>query len=177
VKWLDKHIILIGFKHVGKSIIGKLLAQHLREKHIDLDRAIEDFYQEQYQKINNCREIVQNQGEDFFRNLEHETLKKIIKDAPCIISLGGGTPMRIENRELMVSHCIVHLTAEPKQVFARIMRKGHPAFFPKDKDPWDTFNHLWYEREKVYKDLATFSVANQASIKWTVKELLEKFEK
>lgn len=167
----DKHIILIGFKHVGKSLIGRSLALRLNRVHIDLDDQIEYLYKHQFPEKLNCREIVQRQGADFFRHLEHQALVQVIQNPPCIISVGGGTPMLEENRQLMQSHCIIHITASRKQVFHRIMHKGRPAFFPENEDAWTAFNRFWDEREKVYQSLATFSVNNQRSVAWTMEQL------
>jgi len=168
----NPHIILIGFKHVGKSVIGRVLARRLKQTHIDLDQEIERLYQDQYQIKLTCRQIVQQKGEIFFRNLEQTTLQQVIRRAPCIISTGGGAPMRAKNRQLLAAHCIIHITAKPKQVFNRIMRKGRPTFFV-GKDPWGSFNHLWHSREKVYKALATFSIENSGSVALTVERIVE----
>jgi shikimate kinase len=175
VKSPEPHIILIGFKHVGKSAIGRTLALHIHKKNSDLDEVIEHIYSHQYQDKLTCREIVQHKGEAFFRTLEQAALAQALQNEPCIISTGGGTPMRAENCALMAPHCVVHITAEPKQVFDRIMRKGRPAFFPKTEDPWLTFQRLWQEREKVYRRIATFSVENNHSVTTTVTHLLKKY--
>lgn len=166
-----QHIILIGFKHVGKSVIGRLLAKQIHKTYIDLDHAIEQFYAQQYQTKCSCREIVKNKGEAFFRDLEHAVLAQIIQHTPCVIATGGGTPMRAENCHLMAPHCIVHLTEKPKYVFYRIMRKGRPAFFPADQNPWNVFYRLWKIREKTYKRIATFTVENHNSIECTVEKI------
>lgn len=170
----DRHIILIGFKHVGKSVIGRILAHQLRKNYIDIDREIERLYAQQHQTPLTCREIVQQQGEQFFRQLEQEALQQAVQAEPCIISTGGGAPMRPENCRLMAPHCVVHITAKPKDVFDRIMKKGAPAFFTAAEDPWRVFWRLWKERERVYMDIATVSVRNNGSIGITVKWLLRK---
>lgn len=169
----DQHIILIGFKHVGKSVIGRTLALRMGKIHIDLDHEIERLYEIEFHNRLNCREIVQQQGEDLFRRLEHQALEQVIQSAPCIISLGGSTPMFEQNRILIKAHCIVYITAPLKQVFDRIMRKGRPAFFSAGQDPWIVFNRLWREREKIYKQLATFTVENRGSIAFTLQQLIK----
>jgi shikimate kinase len=169
-----QHIILVGFKHVGKSVIGRLLAKRMQKTYLDLDHEIERFYQDTYHKKCSCREIVKNKGEPFFRDMEQKALQQIIAYLPCVIATGGGTPMRTENCHLMAPHCIIHLTEKPKHVFNRIMRKGRPAFFPADENPWNTFYRLWKIREKVYKRIATFTVENHNSIHSTVEKIMEK---
>jgi len=173
VKSPKQHIILIGFKHVGKSVIGRALARQVHKSYIDLDHEIERLYKTQYQATLTCRAIVKTKGENFFRELEQAALQQVTQSAPCVISTGGGTPMQAENCQLMAPHCIIYITAKPKQVFDRIMKKGRPAFFPADEDPWVAFKRLWQEREKVYKELATFSVENNDSVALTVDRIME----
>ena len=43
----SNHIILIGFKHVGKTLIGRRLAKDLNKKFIDLDKEVEKLYEKQ----------------------------------------------------------------------------------------------------------------------------------
>jgi shikimate kinase len=100
----------------------------------------------------------------------------MIQGAPCIIATGGGAPMRAENCQLMAPHFIIHITAEPRAVFNRIMRKGRPAFFPPNENPWSVFYRLWKTRESVYKHIATFSIKNRRSIQDTVEKIIETIE-
>ncbi len=170
----NPHIILIGFKHVGKSAIAEALSGKIQKEFIDLDRRIEGIYAQKYGTKLTCREIVETKGEAFFRALEQAQLEELIKAPSCVIATGGGTPMQVENCALMAPHCIVHITAEPKQVFERIMQNGRPAFFSSHEDPWITFQRLWQERDIIYKRIATFSVENNRSIAAAVEKLTEK---
>lgn len=176
MNWQNRHVVLIGFKHVGKSVIGRFLAPRLQRNYIDLDREIERLYALQSDASLSCREIVQTEGEVFFRNLEHQALAQAIATPLSVISLGGGTPMLADNQTLLRGQCIIYITAPPIQVFQRIMRKGRPAFFPEHEDPWVTFNRLWLEREIIYKSLATVSVRNHRSIDLTIAQLIKHFQ-
>src|SRR3989339_1231267 len=99
-----KHIILIGFKAVGKSSVARSLAQQLNLNLIDLDQEIERSH-----KNLSCREIVEQKGEAHFRELEEQTLERILKSDPSIIALGGGAILNLKNRELIKNHKIVHV--------------------------------------------------------------------
>ena len=68
----------------GKSTIGRLLAQKLNLKFLDIDFLIE---KKTKMKI---AEIFENKGEETFRKLEKEITLKFLNKANCIISLGGG---------------------------------------------------------------------------------------
>ena len=67
-----KNIILIGFMGSGKSTIGRKLSEKYGLKHIDTDWYIE---KEQNMKIS---DIFSKKGEEYFRNLETECIKKLI---------------------------------------------------------------------------------------------------
>ena len=79
-----KPIILIGMMAAGKSAIGRLLAKSLDRNFYDIDQNIEDRY---HMKI---YEIFEKYGEEKFRDIEHEEIKKIDRKSNNIISTGGG---------------------------------------------------------------------------------------
>lgn len=159
------NILLIGFKHVGKSVVGKILSHRLNLPFIDLDEAILQHY-------SSPREIMNRRGEQYFRNLEHQVLQQIIASTPTVIALGGGTPIMLKNRKLMQNNIVIYLTANKKIVFDRIMQSGIPAFFSKDEKPEDTFNKLWQERQPIYEQLATLTITNNDTILGCVEDII-----
>lgn len=168
-----KHIILIGFKNTGKSTIGHLLSEKLNKPWIDLDHQIEKDYCQESKKKLSCREIVRQHGETFFRDLETKALEKTIRFPPAIISLGGGAPIRKENQDMIKSHFLIHITADPHIVYERIMKNGKPAYFPDEQDPKTFFDFLWQKNEKIYRELADITVHNEnRSINEIVKEIM-----
>ena len=84
-----QHIIFIGFKSVGKSSVGKNLAAALNCPFNDLDLALEDLYAEKYNTCLSYNEIMRVEGEDFFRALEHEALKKVLAETSQTIIATG----------------------------------------------------------------------------------------
>jgi shikimate kinase len=92
----DKTVIyLIGFMGSGKSTVGRLLATNLGYDFVDTDEAI---VQETGMSIN---DIFNNHGEEHFRNLEHNLLKKLCKGNRTVVSTGGGLPMFNDNMKLI----------------------------------------------------------------------------
>lgn len=88
-------IYLIGYMGSGKSTVGKLLAELMKLDFIDFDRYLE---KEEGKSIENIFDMA---GEDKFRDLEHEYLKKLLPIKNVIVSLGGGTPCFHNNMELI----------------------------------------------------------------------------
>ena len=79
-----KPIIIVGMMAAGKSAIGRMLAKSLNRNFFDIDQNIEDRY---HIKI---YEIFEKYGEEKFRDIEHEEIKKIDLKSNNIISTGGG---------------------------------------------------------------------------------------
>lgn len=165
----------MGFKHVGKSVIGKEIAKKLHKTFVDLDRKIEAIYEAEHHKKTSCRQIMLKEGQDYFRELEHRALLELSHLKPSVISLGGGTPLYEKNQVLMKGHCIVHVTAPKAVTFERIMMHGRPAFFSPDENVLETFNRLWSERDKIYKSLSMITVKNDRSIKEAAVEIITKY--
>lgn len=169
-----KHVVLLGFKNVGKSVIGKALALRLHRPFIDLDQYLEHAFAQKTQSKLPCRQIMQQHGETFFRDLEKSTLQNAMHLTPAVISLGGGTPLPLENQTLLAQQILVHIRAPKNIVFERIMVKGRPAFFNDQENPLDTFQRLWDEREYIYRTLATFFIENDGSVDAAVEQIIKK---
>lgn len=168
----NNHIILIGFKHVGKTLIGRELAKILDKKFIDLDQEVERLYQLRYLKLFTCRQIMQARGEACYRELESEALQEALKSQACVISLGGGTSLSQVNQEMIKTHTLLHIVAPRGIVFERIMVEGRPAFFDPNEDPYESFTRLWNERDKVYRKLTTCTVDNSETVERAVNEAI-----
>ncbi len=123
------HLFLYGPPGTGKSAIGKLLAANLKLPFIDLDRLIET------KAGMSISEIMEEQGETAFRDLETAALKALCPSpngsAPAegrwgggresVIALGGGALLREENRILAeASGKIVLLMAEAETLLERL---------------------------------------------------------
>ena len=78
-----------------KSSVGKELANILQKPFIDLDEYIEQ------QTGLTITDIFIQQGEDVFRQLETQSLRKILNNPPQIVSTGGGIIVSAENRRLI----------------------------------------------------------------------------
>ena len=71
---MKKNLVLTGMMGVGKSTIGKKLAEKLKLKFVDIDKIIE------IKEKSTIKEIFENKGEHYFRKIEKEiTLEKLKK--------------------------------------------------------------------------------------------------
>lgn len=100
------NIVLIGFMGCGKTTFGKWLADRQQMDFVDTDELIE--------KIENMpvADIFEKNGEEYFRSLETKVLRMFLGEEQdsrenlriyksTVISVGGGLPLREENRRLL----------------------------------------------------------------------------
>jgi len=113
---LNNHIVyIIGFMGSGKSTTGRKLASSLGWSFIDLDRRIEETTGK------SIPEIFSEYGEEYFRNVEKDTLKNLNTQSNTIISTGGGTPCHGDNMDYMVETGLtVYLKLTPVQLKQRL---------------------------------------------------------
>lgn len=109
-------LILIGFMGAGKTSVGEAYANAFQMPFIDTDRRIEAAVGMEISRI------FEEQGEEAFRRLETGLLKDLLTGAgDAVISVGGGLPLREENRELLKKlGTVVYLDASPDTVMDRI---------------------------------------------------------
>ena len=92
-------IFLIGYMASGKTTFGKALATKLGTPFIDLD----DFIENQSGKT--ISDIFAEGGEEAFRKIENEMLKKAVDSEPdAVIACGGGTPCFNNNMDFLNSN-------------------------------------------------------------------------
>ncbi|MEJ2485285.1 MAG: shikimate kinase, partial [Anaerolineales bacterium] len=114
------HIFLYGLSGSGNSTVGKLLAERLNKPFLDLDAQSELDTQP-------IAQIMAEQGETAFRNLESRTLQEAVSGADKVISLGGGALLREENRLLAeTSGKVVLLEADLTTLLARLSQDDTP---------------------------------------------------
>lgn len=109
-------LVLIGFMGSGKTTLGVKLSYRLRMPVEDTDRLIER------REGRSVSEIFADDGEEYFRRLETELLEELAEKAGGrIYSVGGGTPVREENRRLLKRlGRVIYLKASPETVYERI---------------------------------------------------------
>lgn len=156
-----KNIVLIGMMGAGKSTIGHLLDEKLEDFfYLDIDKEIEKLAQK------HISEIFEQQGEEHFRCLEHDMIKKYSNYHNQVISTGGGVIENIENIELLKKNGVIfYLSAPAKVLYNRVKKTTHRPLLQKE-NPEKIIEELLKKREPFYK-MADFEIKTEN------KELLE----
>ena len=127
---MKANIALIGFMGTGKTAVGKVLAEKLGKRFVELDSLIE-------QKAGkSIPDIFQQDGEIAFRELEIEATKEVSKNKNMVIACGGGLVLnQINIDRLRKESVIVYLTASPGVILKRTSRDGEtrPMLYAPDK--------------------------------------------
>lgn len=90
-------IVIIGFMGTGKTTVARALANRLGCFVVDLDELIEN-------SGRSPREIIEQDGEAAFREIESRTLKEVFDKEVGVVALGGGAWTVARNRELIAKH-------------------------------------------------------------------------
>lgn len=151
-----KLVCLAGFMGCGKTTAGRLLAQQLGWRFVDLDERIEA------QAGLRITDIFERTGEPAFRELERAELARSLGEAasspvPTVLALGGGTFAQPENLEMLRAAClpagaaragaIVWLDCPVEQLLSRcVMMDDRPLF--RDEE---SFRKLYDERLPFYR--------------------------
>ncbi|WHH59652.1 shikimate kinase [Petroclostridium sp. X23] len=98
---MNKNIVLTGFMGSGKTTVGKIAAEKLNMIFIDVDAYIEN---EQQKKIS---DIFEQFGEEYFRNLETDMVKKVALEQNAVIATGGGVVLRKENLDYLRQNGVI----------------------------------------------------------------------
>jgi len=140
----EKSIIFIGFMGVGKTTIGKLVAQKLLRPFVDIDEEIEKEYGMPVSHI--FKEI----GEKAFRDREKQIIAELAEQERKVISLGGGAFLQEEIRKICLSSCIVihlDLSLESWKERLSLIFDSRPVLHGKSIGEME---ELYYNRQEIY---------------------------
>jgi shikimate kinase len=149
-------IFLIGFRAVGKTTVGRQLADHLGWSFLDTDALI------CAKKGATVNEIVKAEGWDGFRRCEQEVLQGLGEQGRSVIATGGGAILHRHLWLLLKDHGhVVWLTADPEVLCQRILAdSGSAAQRPSlsGKAVCDEVREILALREPLYRESADIIV-------------------
>jgi shikimate kinase len=145
-------IALVGLPGSGKSTIGRQLARRLSLSSLDTDHVIE-------QRLGcSIREYFEREGEDSFRDVEQAVIDDVTQTHSGILSTGGGSVLRLVNREHLHSRChVVYLRSSPEEIFRRLRHDMQRPLLQVE-DPLTRLRDLYAIRDPLYRETAHFVV-------------------
>jgi Shikimate kinase len=138
-------IYLVGFMGSGKSTVGKLLAEKIGWRFVDMD---EDIESEQQCSISS---LFARLGEAEFRRIETEAIRKRVAKVkaghPMVLALGGGAFTQPANIEILSNNGVsIWLDVAFPVVRKRVDLGNHR---PLARDP-QKFEELFHQRREFY---------------------------
>ena len=128
--------------------MGRQIARRLDIPFLDSDHAIE-------QRLGcSIREYFERHGEERFRDIETEVLAQLVQQAKGVLSTGGGSVLREQNRELLrQSGQVFYLYASPQEVFRRLRHDRNRPLL-QVADPLKRLQDLFNLRDPLYRAAA-----------------------
>jgi shikimate kinase len=136
------NLYLIGMMGVGKTTVGKLLAEEIGYRFIDTDEVI---VKAAGKSIN---EIFAENGEAEFRQLESDVLAQVCAYTKLVIATGGGIVMQQHNWSYLHHGLIVWLDV-PVQIILQRLAEDDTRPLLQD-DPESKLRSLLEQRQPMY---------------------------
>lgn len=149
-----KSVILFGYMCVGKTTVGKALAESLGRTFYDLDWYIEERYHKR------IPEIFEERGESGFREIERRMLHEAAQFENVVLACGGGTPCFLDNADFANAHgTTIYLKASPDIILEhlKLSHTVRPLLKGKSGSELRTFIETQLDSRKPYYEKAQLS--------------------
>ena len=164
-------ISLIGLPGSGKSTVGRQLARRLQLPFVDSDQVIEQHL--------GCsiREYFEREGEERFRDIEENVIDDLTQTHQGVLSTGGGSVLRLLNRERLRSRGqVIYLHSSPDEVFRRLRHDVNRPLLQVN-DPLERLSDLYAVRDPLYRETATLVIqTGRPSVAALVTNIILQFE-
>jgi shikimate kinase len=144
-------VVLVGPMGVGKSTVGRLLAERLGVGYRDTD---DDIVAAQGRTI---AEIFVDEGEAAFRAVEKQAVQRALAGHDGVLALGGGAILDADTRALLAGRRVVYLSMDVEEAVRRTgLNAARPLLAVNPRKQW---RELMEARRHLYEEVATAVVA------------------
>ena len=167
---IPENIFLIGPMGVGKSTIGRQLANLLNKDFMDTDHEIEK------RTGVDIPTIFDIEGEEGFRKREAAVLDEMTSGSNLVLATGGGAILLEDNRRALRRGFVVYLSASLETLVERTRRdKSRPLL--QNTDRQKKIKELMTERDPIYRQESDIIVETDGrSAKAVAKEIVDQLK-
>jgi XRE family aerobic/anaerobic benzoate catabolism transcriptional regulator len=146
----SRMLALLGLRGAGKSTVGRLLAQALGWRFVELDREVER------EAGLTLPEMFELHGEAAYRRQERVVLERLLADQePTVLATGGGLVTVAETWDLLRKRAkTVWLRAEPRDHWERVIAQGDLRPMANNAQAFQQLEAILAERETLYAQAA-----------------------
>jgi len=155
----NRHIVIMGMKHTGKSTLGDLLSRRTGLPCFDADSYMAEL------SGKTARELYDEGGASLMQRWETKACEALARDRirRCIIATGGGLADNADALAVLKEHAICIYIDTPFDVlFARVMasaeRDGRLPRFLQGGDPEALFREFFSRRSRTYATMADITI-------------------
>jgi shikimate kinase len=166
------NIFLIGLMAVGKTTVGRLLADELGMPFFDTDRVVEE------KAGADIAWIFDVEGEAGFREREVQVVDELTARDGVVLATGGGVVLRGENRRNLATRGVVVFLDSPLEKLVERARRDKRRPLLQQGDARATFERLAQERAPLYAEIADYRFcAGRHSAKALAREIADRLRK
>lgn len=165
------NIILIGFMGVGKTSVGKKVAEILDMEFVDTDLMIEKSVGM------SARKIFSLYGEAFFREKEAQVIRDLANKMNAVLATGGGVVLNPINVEILSNMgIIVWLKAPLELIYERIQSDiNRPLSYNKSIED---IKGIYFKRHDLYDKYCNFAIdISGRSIEETALQIVDLYKR
>jgi shikimate kinase len=145
-KMTKKPIVLVGLMGVGKTTVGRRLANRLDLPFADADEEITNAANL------TISEIFERFGEAHFRDGERRVIARLVDGSPKVIATGGGAFIQPETRTLILEKArAIWLDADIDTLAERVARKNDRPLL-NTENPREVLRNLAEIRNPIYAE-------------------------
>lgn len=157
-----KHnIILIGMPGVGKTTLGRLVAQQTELSFVDLDEWIE-------QHSHHDIPSLFARGETCFRDWESKACQQVSTYEHTLVATGGGVVLRAQNMTLLQRTGHILWLYRPLYQLRRTLQGEHRPLLQGSKTRLRT---LYKERYELYRQYGDVCICNTKTEQQTIDKM------
>ena len=162
----DRPIALAGFMGVGKSTLGRLLAESLDREFLDTDREVQAISGQ------TPNDFFARGDEVGFRRIEAQVIRDLMRRGPVVISLGGGALLdpasrRLLHRQTALVH--LHVSWNDLRVHLAEIAEGRPLLEGKSEPE---IHRMYLARLQTYQGAMLRITVSRVSIPEAMRTIL-----